>query len=43
MADVLYPSTAFAIVTKINEKCKCTSPNAIQVKNQSNAIRIEEK
>jgi len=31
------------LVTKMSEKCKCTSPNAIQVKNQSNAIRTEEK
>jgi len=45
MTDVLYPSTALAFVTKISEKCKCTStsPNAIQVKNWSNAISIEEK
>jgi hypothetical protein len=43
MADVLYSSTALAFVTKISKKCKCTSPNAIQVKNWSNAISIEEK
>jgi hypothetical protein len=43
MVDVLSPSTALAFVTKMSEKCKCTSPSANQVKNQPNTISTEEK
>ena len=32
MADVVPPSIALAVVTKLSEKCKSTSPSAIQVK-----------
>jgi len=35
MADVVPPSTALAVVTKMNEKCKSISPSAIQVKKQA--------
>ena len=34
MAVVVHPSTATAYVTKMSEKCKSTSPSAIQVKNR---------
>jgi len=30
--DVVPPSTALAFVTKMSEKCKSTSPSAVQVK-----------
>ena len=43
MADVVPPSTAFAVVTKMSEKCKSTSPSTIQVKNRQKTIRTEDK
>ena len=38
MVAVIPPSTALAFVTKMNEKCICTSPSAIQVKNRQETI-----
>jgi len=43
VADVVPPSTALAVVTKMSEKCKSTSSSAIQVKNRHKTIRTEEK
>ena len=43
MAKALSPSKALAFVTKMSQKCKCTSPSAIQVKNRPNTISIEDK
>ena len=37
------PSAILAFVAKISEKCKSTSPRAIQVKNWWKTIGIEEK
>jgi len=42
-ARVVTFSTALASVTNISEKRKCTSLNAIQVKNQQKTISIDEK
>ena len=42
-ADVVSPSTALAVVTKMSEKSKCILPSAIQVKNWQNMVSIEEK
>jgi hypothetical protein len=36
-------STALALVTKMSEIHKHSSPSAIQVENQENTISIEEK
>ena len=43
VADVVPPSTPLALVIKMGEKSKSTSPSAIQVKNQWKRIGIEEK
>ena len=43
MANVIPPSTALAVVTKMSEKCKSTIPSAIQVKNHPETISTEEK
>ena len=40
---VVSTSTALAFLTKMSEKCKSTSPSAIRVKNQREAISTEEK
>jgi len=40
---VVLPSAILAFVAKMSEKCKSTSPSAIQVKNWWNTINIEEK
>jgi len=41
VADLVPPSTPLAFVAKISDKCKSTSPSAIQVKNLQ--ITTEEK
>jgi hypothetical protein len=41
--DVIPPSRALAFVTKMSEKRKSASPNAVQVKNQQKTISNEEK
>ena len=43
MADVVPPSTALVVVTKVSKKRKSMSPRAIQVKNRHKTIRTEEK
>ena len=43
MAHLVSSSTALAFLTNMSEKCKSTSPSAIQVKNQQMTISIEEK
>jgi hypothetical protein len=43
VADVVPPSLSLAFVTKMNVKCKSTSPSAAMVKSQQQAIRIVEK
>jgi hypothetical protein len=43
VVHIVLPSTALAFVTKVNEKCKPTSPGAIQVKNQGKTINTEDK
>jgi hypothetical protein len=43
VAGVVPPSTALALVTKMSEKCKSASPNAVPVKNQWKTIGIDEK
>jgi hypothetical protein len=43
VSNVIPPSTALAFVTKMGEKQKFTSSNAIQVKNQQETISTEEK
>jgi len=42
-ADVVPPLTALAFIINMSEKHKCTSPSAIQVKNQWKTIGIEKK
>ena len=42
-ADIVPPSIALAFVTKMSEKCKSTSPSAIQVKNRPKTISTEGK
>ena len=43
MENVIPPSIALAVVTKMSEKCKSTFPSAIQVKNHRQTISTEEK
>jgi len=43
VADVVPPSTALAFVSKRGEKCKSTSPSALQVKNWQKTISTEDK
>jgi hypothetical protein len=43
MADVVPLSTALAFVTKMSEKCKSTSPCAVQVENGQKTSTIEER
>jgi len=43
MANVIPPSTALVVVTKMSEKHKPTFPNAIQVKNHWETVSAEEK
>jgi hypothetical protein len=42
-AHLVSPSTALAFLTNASEKCKSTSPSAIQVKNQRKTNGIDEK
>ena len=41
MADVVPPSAALALVTKMSEKRKSTSPYAAQVENGQKTVTIE--
>jgi len=43
VADLVFSATALAFLANMNEKCKSTSPSAIQVKNWWKTIGIEEK
>jgi hypothetical protein len=43
VADVVPSSTASAFDAKMSEKCKCTFPRAIQMKNQQKIVSIEDK
>ena len=43
MANLVSSSTAFAFLTNVSEKRKCTLPSAIQLKNQQMTISNEEK
>ena len=43
MAHVVPPSAVLAFVAKMSEKCKSSSPSAIQVKNWWKTVSIEEK
>jgi hypothetical protein len=43
MVDVFPPSTVLVFVTKMSEKCKSTSPYAVQVKYQHKTISTEVK
>jgi len=36
--DVVLPLTTLAFVTQVSEKCKSTSPSAVQVKSQQKTI-----
>jgi hypothetical protein len=42
-AHLVFSSTTLAFLTNVNEKCKSTSPSAIQVKNRQQTISTEEK
>jgi len=43
VANVIPPSTALTVVTKMSEKRKSTFPSVIQVKNHRETISTEEK
>jgi len=43
VANLVSSSTAFAFLTTMNEKRKCTLPSAIQFKKQQMTISNEEK
>jgi len=39
---VVFSSTALAFLTNMSEKCECTSPGTIQVKNQGKVVGVGE-
>ena len=41
MRQMVHPSTVFDFLIKISDKCKSTSPSALQVKNWQKTIGIE--
>jgi len=43
LAHLFFCSTALAFVPNMSEKCKSTSPSAIQIKNMWKTVGIEEK
>jgi len=43
MAHLFFCSTALAFVPNVSEKCKSTSPSAIQIKNLWKTVGIEGK
>jgi len=39
---VVFSSAALAFLSNMSEKCECTSPGAIQVKNQEKVVGVGE-